>query len=161
MEINADYVRGYADADGGFNSHIISLHNTDLDLLSKIGVFLSSIGIEYSTAYYQPKGHKKAGRIQITKLKNLLIYADKIGFCMERKQQALEERIKHLCRKGRLYNKEEYEKYLVMKAQGASYRKMSKVLGLSPSTIDRREKRGVYPLDETLFEMIEKIVCKK
>ena len=161
MDINSDYVRGFADADGGFTGHIVTLSNTDLELLGKIASFLDGLGIEYYITYIRPKGYKKMGKIQITGLRNLLLYASEIGFCMTRKQRALEERIKHLCRKGRPYNADDYELYLELKSQGTSYRAMAKALGLSPAAIDRREKRGIYPLDSELFAIAKRIVCKK
>lgn len=158
MEINADYVRGFADADGGISGHVVSLHNTDLELMGRIAEFLEYLGLDFMVTYKQPKGCLKCATLQITGLRNLLIYHDKIGFCMERKQEKLKERIKYLCRKGRPYNIEEYKLYLRMKEEGASYRTMAKALGLSPSAVDRREKRGVWPLGDELQGMIKKAV---
>ncbi len=161
MEINADYVRGFADADGGFNGHIVSLHNADLVLLKRMGEFLEKLGIKYRIAYKRPKGHKICGVIQITGLRNLLLYADKIGFCMERKQNTLMERINYSCRKGRPYNLDDHDLYIRLKSEGATYREMASSLGLSPSTVDRREKRGVWPLDSDLESTIRRVVYKK
>ena len=158
MEISTDYIRGFADADGGFASHFIHLTNTDIDLLKRIGHTLTALGIHYHITYFQPKGHKKYGRLNITGLKNLLLFAKYIGFNIESKRVRLEDRIKHLCRKGRAYNPEDYALYVKMKAEGATYRAMAEALGLSSSTIDRREKRNLYPLDEQLLLLIKQFV---
>jgi len=157
MKINADYIRGFADADGGWVAHGVALNNTDLNLLKHIQKYLQTLNIKSRLSVQQQGNYLPCGRLVIIGLPNLTRYAIHIGFAMQRKQQFLEDYIKHLSRPRRPYNPKDYDKYLQMKANGASYRKMAAALDLSPSTIDRREKRGTYPLDDEILKLVRQI----
>jgi len=157
MKINADYIRGFADADGGWTNHGVTLNNTDLNLLRHIQRYLQTLKIKSRLNVHQQGNCLPCGRLTIIGLPNLVRYAIRIGFAMQRKQQPLENYIKHLTRPRRPYNPEDYDRYCKLKAEGTSYRKMAAALDLSSAAIDRREKRGTYPLDETVLRGIRKI----
>lgn len=153
---SVDYIRGFADGEGGFHGHAIHMANTELPLIQGIAKTLSEVGIKCAIQRQKTYGRRKQiYRLVITDTLNIARYAYHIGFCQQSKQEAVEHYIQHICRKGRRYNLEDYYQYVELSGQGASIRKMSRVLGIYYNTMWTRITRNIYPLSDKDIEVLK------
>ena len=148
--INADYIRGFSDGEGGFHRNRVHIANTDFRIIERIRDCLSELDIECTVQKHEFADLKRADCfvIIIMGVLNLMRFAVLIGFCQNRKQLALEQYIRHVCRKGRKYNLPDYYEYCKLNNQGTSILQMSKTLNIAYYSMWRRIRQGTYPIPD-------------
>ena len=146
--VTPDYVRGFADGEGGFSGHQAYLTNTDWRAIERIRDCLSDLGVECTLqrTKSRAKNHKPCYILKVFGVLNLARFAVLVGFTIGEKQKRLESYIQFACRKGRQYNLAAYETYLQLKDNGASIRQMSFAVGVAYNAMWKRVK-NVYPID--------------
>lgn len=156
--VTADYIRGFADGEGGFHDHIVEIGNTDWRLLERIRDELYELNIECTiTRKDPPRGtnHEPFSLLRITGIKNLAGFAYFIGFGQARKQQSLENYLKSLCRQGREYNLKDNNEYITMSADGHSLHSVANKLGLAYNAIWKRVHNAIWPIPDELIKILE------
>jgi len=159
--LTTEYISGFADADGCFSGHAILLSNTDRDLLVAIQKSLSTMGISSSIVPYSMASkksfHTPAYTLRIYGFKNLILFAAHVGFKLERKQGALSQYLKPMCKKGCLYCIEDHNLVISLKNQKMSWRKIGKRVGIPWTTIYNRFHRNEWPLEQKIINVIHRL----
>jgi len=154
--LSTEYLSGFFDADGGMIKNGIAVTNTDFNLIERISDSLVYYGIYHkikSVKTYQ-RNHNEAARIHIFGFVNLLFFASKIGFKIERKQNALIQYLKPMCEHKKLYCLLEHDISIKRKNQDFSIRSTGRLLNISYGTLNDRFKKGLWPLDEEIIKNI-------
>ena len=101
VEIQCAFLRGLFDTDGGV-SRLIHLTTTSRKLAYEVQQMLLGVGILSSLVLLRgavpEKGWAAAYRIQITGGRDALLFQERIGFSVARKQEALQQRVCRLTR---------------------------------------------------------------
>lgn len=151
MGVTSEYIKGFADADGGYHDKTITFTNTQLILLERIRYALEGLGIECRIRPRNSTG-SPTFILRITKYDNLKRYQDLIGFGHPRKRRLLAEYVAHMERPGALYNWEEANQADLLRRQGHSSWAIAKELNIPQSTIYRRFRQGLWPLNKAIEE---------
>jgi len=87
------FLQGFFDSEGYVGTHEISASNTNFETIHLCHELLKDLSIDSSIHIYKqndPK-YKPIARLSITGFPNLLLFARKVGFVIERKQLKLEK----------------------------------------------------------------------
>lgn len=162
FKIDESYIRGFGDADGTCQGNIISLSNSNRELLLEIGFALREIGIKNGLyenskviiSVITNKPHKKSYRLSISGVDNLSRYAILIGFNIDYKMNNLISYIRSQCVNGKPGNLKLYYKYLDMKNVGYGVTKMASLLNMTLSNLQWRIKHK-YPFSPETIRYLE------
>ena len=149
--ITIDYVRAFTDAEGHVGNKKfgkIEITNTDYKLLCDISAFLESLGITCKIVYVKKylSNHKDVWRITIYGFWNLAKYTVFIGFYIDYKHNDMLNYLKRQTQKGRIHNLQDYLYY--RKNLKKSKRQLSRDLQIDLSTLQNREKHGLWEMSE-------------
>ncbi|MBE0635630.1 hypothetical protein IH601_06520 [Candidatus Bipolaricaulota bacterium] len=122
-EITADYISGFADADGCISGYRIDITNTDREILAGMRDWLRARGIQCRIiAGGAPvrRNHKQAYHLRITHYTDLLRFRNIVGFRLHSKREKLDIRLIEGSKPGKLYCIEEHDLAFHMLHDGAS-----------------------------------------
>lgn len=174
-DFKAAVIRTFSDAEGAvtctindnkYYSRHISIYNSSKELLYQIKDMLSLLGIlahielNRISRRTEIKGQKvtfpTVYSLLISNYKNLNLFHDLVGFGIPRKENRLKELIKSYKRIDRQYSVRDYKQVIVYYKKYKNCRKVSKLAGIPPQTVQNWALYGIKP---RLIKIAEKEVA--
>jgi len=142
-EIVSTFLKGIYDAEGNINQKYIRFYNSDATLIKLVKELLEIIGIKSITVTKRDKEiHKIREKSFLVKpvftlgfgrKSNLELFHKKVGFSIKRKQEKLENVLKHYQRNPLPWTREEIE--VLKNNSNRDYHKIAEIMGRSSSSV--------------------------